>query len=97
MYIVGVRLGKWLQSVVYETSRGVEDGVALGNDGTNRRDAGELLVYFRDAVKLRDLWMVGCGEEEGVQSLVVVVQLWFKANNYVVYVFCDVPCWVVVC
>ena len=97
MYIVGVKLGKWLEDVVYETGCGIEDGVTLGNDGTNRRDASELLMYFRDTVKLRDLWMVGGGEEEGVQSLVVVVQLWFKTNDYVVDVFYDVLCWVVVC
>ena len=28
-----------------------------------------------------DLWVVGCGEEEGVQSLAVVVQLWFKIGG----------------
>ena len=37
----------------------LEDGVALRNEGMDRGDAGELLVYFRYAIKLRDLRVVG--------------------------------------
>ena len=39
MYIVGVRLGKWLQSV-YITSCAVEDGFALRNEGMDRGRCG---------------------------------------------------------